>query len=88
MVEEEYELAQGLTEMHLGFFKHRQAMAHQEPEKLLPAYHDLAIAHHEAMEELARIIRPKDLNLILPSFNNLLRACVAGHVEYKVRDNG
>jgi len=56
LVEEDYELAQGLTEMHLGFFKHRQAMAHQEPEKFPAAYHHLAMAHHQAAEELARII--------------------------------
>jgi len=87
LVEEDYELAQGLTEMHLGFFKHRQAMAHQEPEKLPAAYHDLATAHHEAAEELARIIPTKDLKRILPSLNNVLKACVACHLEYKVRDN-
>src|SRR5688572_32853500 len=27
LVEEDYELAKGLTESHLGFFMHRQAMA-------------------------------------------------------------
>jgi hypothetical protein len=27
LVEEDYELAKGLTELHLGFFIHRQAMA-------------------------------------------------------------
>ena len=87
LIEEDYELAQGLTEAHLGFFKHRQAMAHQEPEKFPAAYHDLAMAHHEAAEELARVISSKDLKQILPSFNNLLKACVACHLEYKVRDN-
>jgi hypothetical protein len=86
LVEEDYELAQGLTEMHLGFFKHRQAMAHQEPEKFPAAYHDLAMAHHEAAEELARIIPTKDLKRILPPLNNVLKACVTCHLEYKVRD--
>ncbi|MGZ9139635.1 MAG: cytochrome c [Nitrospira sp.] len=87
LVEEDYELAKGLTESHLGFFQHRQAMAHQEPEKFPAAYHDLAMAHHEAAEELARIIPTKDLKQILPPLNNVLKACVACHVEYKVRDN-
>ena len=87
LVEEDYELAQGLTEMHLGFFKHRQAMAHQEPEKFPAAYHDLAMAHHQAAEELARIIPTKDLKQILPPLNNVLKACVACHVEYKVGGN-
>jgi hypothetical protein len=87
LVEEDYELARGLTDMHLGFFQHRQAMAHQEPEKFPAAYHDLAMAHHQAAEELARIIPTKDLKQILPPLNNVLKACVACHLEYKVRDN-
>ncbi len=33
LVEEDYELAKGLTESHLGFFMHRQAMAQQQPER-------------------------------------------------------
>ena len=86
LVEEDYELAQGLTEAHLGFFRHRQVMAHQEPEKFPLAYHDLALAHHEAAEELAHVIPTKDLKQILPPLNNVLKACVACHLEYKVRE--
>jgi len=84
LVIEDYELAKGLTESHLGFFMHRQAMASQEPESFPPAYHDLAMAHHEAAEELARIIPTKDLKQILPKFNNVLKACVACHLEFKI----
>lgn len=87
LVEEDYELAKGLTESHLGFFMHRQAMAHQQPENFPPAYHDLAMAHHEAAEELARIIPTKDLKQILPRFNNVLKACVACHLEFKVKEH-
>ena len=86
LVEEDYELAKGLTESHLGFFMHRQAMAKQEPENFPSAYHDLAMAHHEAAEELARMIPSKDLKQILPPFNNVLKACVACHLEFKVKD--
>ncbi|HEX9156241.1 MAG TPA: hypothetical protein VF819_11780 [Nitrospira sp.] len=86
LVDEDYELAKGLTESHLGFFMHRQAMAQQQPENFPPAYHDLAMAHHEAAEELAGVIPTKDLKQILPRFNNLLKACVACHLEYKVRE--
>ncbi len=85
LLEEDYELAKGLTESHLGFFMHRQAMASQQPENFPPAYHDLAMAHHEAAEELARIIPSKDLKQILPKFNNVLKACVACHLEFKVK---
>ena len=86
LVEEDYELARGLTESHLGFFMHRQAMAQQQPENFPPAYHDLAMAHHAAAEELARIIPTKDLKQILPQFNNVLKACVACHLEFKVKN--
>lgn len=85
LVEEDYELAKGLTESHLGFFMHRQAMAHQQPESFPPAYRDLAMAHHEAAETLARIIPTQDLTQILPQLNNVLKACVACHLEYKLR---
>jgi len=87
LVEEDYELAKGLTESHLGFFMHRQAMASQQPGNFPPAYHDLAMAHHEAAEELARTIPTKDLKQILPLFNNVLKACVACHLEYKVGEH-
>lgn len=87
LVDEDYELAKGLTESHLGFFMHRQAMASQQPENFPPAYHDLAMVHHEAAEELARIIPTKDMKQILPRFNNLLKACVACHLEYKIKAN-
>jgi hypothetical protein len=84
LVEEDYELAKGLTESHLGFFMHRQTMAQQHPDQFPPAYHDLAMAHHEAAEELARIMPTEDMKQILPRFNNVLKACVACHLEYKV----
>lgn len=87
LVEEDYDLATGLTESHLGFFVHRQAMAHQQPENFPPAYHDLAMAHHEAAEELARIIPTRDLKQILPRFNNVLKACVACHLEFKIKES-
>ena len=86
LVEEDYELAKGLTESHLGFFMHRQAMASQQAENFPPHYHDLAMAHHTAAEELARIIPTKDLKQILSQFNNVLKACVACHLEYKVKE--
>ena len=85
LAEEDYRLAQGLTESHLGFFMHRYAMARQEPADFPPAYHDLAMAHHAAAEKLADVMPTKDLKQILPEFNNVLKACVACHLEYRVR---
>ena len=87
LVEEDYELARGLTELHLGFFMHRLAKASQPPDNFPPAYQELATAHNAAAEELARIIPTKDLKQILPQFNNVLKACVACHLEFTVREH-
>ncbi len=85
LADEDYRLAQGLTESHLGFFMHRYAMARQEPADFPPAYHDLAMAHHAAAEQLADVMPTNDLKRILPEFNNVLKACVACHLEYRLR---
>lgn len=84
LADEDYALAQGLTEAHLGFFMHRQAMLRQKPEDFPPAYHDLAMAHHEAAEELARVMPSYDLKQILPRLDGVLKACVACHLAYKL----
>lgn len=83
---EDFERAKGLTEAHLGFFMHRQAMASQPPQQFPSEYHDLAMAHHEAAEELARTMSSKDLKQILPKFDEVLKACVACHTAYKVAE--
>jgi cytochrome c556 len=62
-------------------------MAQQHPDQFPPEYHDLAMAHHEAAEELARIIPTKDMKQILPRFNGVLKACVACHLEFKVKEH-
>ena len=85
LADEDYRLAQGLTETHVGFFIHRHAMASQQPENFPPAYHDLAMAHHAAAEKLADAMPSRDLKQILPQLNNVLKACVACHLEYKLR---
>ena len=101
LIEEDYELARGLTELHLGFFMHRRFIspaqpqarqdaplpeASQPPDNFPPAYHDLALAHQTAAEELARIIPTRDMKQILPQFNNVLKACVACHLEFTIRE--
>jgi hypothetical protein len=88
LADEQFERAQGLTETHLGFFMHRQAMARQHPEDFPPAYHDLAMAHHQAAEDLARIIPSRDLKKIMPGLDGLLKACIACHLEYKIIQRG
>ena len=87
LIEEDYELARGLTESHLGFFMNRLAKASQPSENFPPVYQELAAAHNAAAEELARMIPTKDLKQILPQFNNVLKACVACHLEFTVREH-
>jgi hypothetical protein len=86
LIEGDYELARGLTELHLGFFMHRLAKTSQPSENFPPAYQELAAAHNAAAEELARIIPTRDMKQILPQFNNVLKACVACHLEFLVRE--
>jgi len=83
LAEGEFERAQVLTETRLGFAKHREAMRQQKPENFPPPYHDLAMAHHQAAEELAKVIPSKDLKRILPHLERTLNACVQCHEKYK-----
>lgn len=102
LADEDFERAKGLTETHLGFFMHRHPIspaqpqagqdapfsgARQQPENFPPAYPELAMAHHEAAESLARVMPSRDLKQILPRFNEMLKACVACHLEFKVADD-
>jgi hypothetical protein len=80
----DFERARGLTEQHLGFFMHRQAMASQHPEDFPPAYHDLAHAHHEAAEQLADSMPSGDFTIILPKFDAVLKACIACHQTFRM----
>lgn len=80
----DFERAAGLTELHLGFFKHREAMQRQQPGDFPPGYHDLAMVHHEAAEELAQALPSGNYDRIMPKLNGVLRACVACHLSYRV----
>ena len=80
LADEDFTLARGVMEAHLGFFARRHVAAQHAP----AAYRDLAMAHYRAGEELAKIIPSKDIKQILPRFNSMLATCVACHLEYKV----
>lgn len=85
LVEEDYGRAQGIAEASLGFAKHREAMAKLAPAKFLPGYHDYAMAHHHAAEQLAQVLPSKDLKQILRRLDGVIRACVACHAEFTIR---
>lgn len=80
----DFSKAEDITRTQLGFAKHREAMRRQQPEAFPPAYHDLAMAHHEAAEELAHVIPSQDLKQILLKLDRTLEACVACHRAFKL----
>ena len=80
---EEFDKAKKITENQLGFVKHREAMQRQKPENFPAEYHDLAMAHHRAAENLAQAIPSHNLKLILPHLEQTVHACVACHRMYK-----
>ncbi len=80
---EDFQLAHDVTEDQLGFAKHREAMRRQMPRNFPPEYHDLAMAHHHAAEDLSKEISSKELPRILPALARTLQACVACHRVYK-----
>lgn len=84
LAEEDFELAKGVTEAHLGFFSRRHVVTREKMEKIPPAYRDLAMAHYRAGQELAKVIPTKDMKQILPHLNGLLKTCMACHLEYRV----
>ena len=79
LADEDFKLALGVTEAHLGFFARRHVAAQHAP----PAYRDLAAAHYRAGQELAKIIPSRDIKQILPRFNSMLATCVACHLEFR-----
>ncbi|MBI5776872.1 MAG: hypothetical protein HY444_05725 [Nitrospirae bacterium] len=84
LAEEDFELARGVTEAHLGFFSRRHVVTREKMEKIPHAYRDLAMAHYRAGQELVKVIPSKDMKQILPRVNGLLKTCMACHLEYRV----
>jgi hypothetical protein len=80
LADEDFKLAREVTEAHLGFFARRHVAARLAP----PAYHDLAMAHYRAGQELVKTIPSQDMKRILPALHGLLKTCMACHLEYRV----
>ena len=79
---QEFEQAAKVTQEELGFPKHHQAMQREGGATCPPRYHELAMAHHQEAEELAKAIPSKDLKRILPQLERTIGACVACHRAY------
>ena len=84
LAEEDFELARGVMEAHIGFFARRNVAIRQKMESIPPEYRALAAAHVQASKELAAIMPSRDMKQILPRFNAMLKTCMACHLEYKV----
>ncbi|MCX5728093.1 MAG: hypothetical protein NTZ28_04520, partial [Nitrospirae bacterium] len=63
---QEFEQAAKVAHEELGFPKHHQAMQREAGATFPPKYHEFAMAHHQAAEDLAAVIPSQDIKQILP----------------------
>lgn len=82
--QQDFEQAAKVAHEELGFLKHHQAMQREGGATFPPKYHELAMAHHQAAEDLAKVIPSKDLKTILPQLERAIGACVSCHQAYKL----
>ncbi|MBU6434698.1 MAG: cytochrome c [Nitrospirae bacterium] len=80
---QEFEQAAKVAHEELGFPKHHQAMQREAGATFPPKYHELAMAHHQEAEDLAKVIPSKDLKTILSKLEKTIGACVSCHQAYK-----
>lgn len=81
---QDFERAAKVAHDELGFPKHHEAMKREAGATFPPKYHELAMAHHQEAEDLAKEIPSKDLKTILPQLEKTIGACVSCHQAYKL----
>jgi hypothetical protein len=81
---QEFEQAAQTAHQELGFPKHHQAMEREAGATFPPEYHELAMAHHQEAEDLAKAIPSKDFKTILAQLEKTIGACVSCHQAYKL----
>jgi len=81
---QDFEQAAKVAHEELGFLKHHQAMKREAGATFPPKYHELAMAHHQEAENLAKVIPSKDLKTILPQLERAIGVCVSCHQAYKL----
>jgi hypothetical protein len=81
---QDFEHAAKVAHDELGFPKHHQAMQREGGATFPSKYHELAMVHHQAAEDLAKVIPSKDLKTILPQLEKTIGACVSCHRIYKL----
>jgi len=81
---QDFDQASKVAHDELGFSKHHEAMKREAGATFPPKYHELAMAHHQAAEDLAKVIPSKDLKAILPQLEKTIGACVSCHQAYRL----
>lgn len=79
-----FEHAAKVIHGELGFPKHHETMKRDAGATFPPKYHKLAMAHHQAAEDLAQAIPSKDLKTLLPQRERTIGACVSCHQAYRL----
>jgi hypothetical protein len=82
--QQDFEQAAKVAHEELGFLKHHQAMTREAGATFPSKYHELAMAHHQAAEDLAKVIPSKEYRTILPQLERTIGACVSCHRAYKL----
>lgn len=82
--QQDFERATQVAHDELGFPKHHQAMQREGRATFPSKYHELAMAHHQEAEDLAKVIPSKDLKTILPQLERTIGACISCHQAYKL----
>ncbi len=80
----EFEQAAKVARDELGFLKHHNAMKRETGATFPPKYHELAMAHHQAAEDLATVIPSKDIEQILSHVGETILACVNCHQAFRL----
>jgi hypothetical protein len=81
---QEFEQAAKVAHEELGFPKHHQAMQREAGATFPPKYHEFAMAHHQAAEDLAAVIPSQDIKQILPQLERTMKACIVCHQAFRL----
>jgi len=73
-----------VAQEELGFPKHHQAMKREAGATFPSKYHELARAHHQAVEDLAKVLPSQDFQTIVPQLENTIGACVSCHRAFRL----
>jgi hypothetical protein len=84
LAQENYEKASAVAHEELGFLKHHEVMQRERGSTFPKKYQELAIAHHQAAENLAVVIPAKEMKPILRKLDQTIKACVDCHQTYKL----